>query len=121
VKCHVPVDLLRVEPRIWGDLETSQAISLFGAGVVALAALGGRLPLAGAVLLAGPLAGYALLELEGQPVRRLLPRILRHGLRRSLQPTDLDQTLWQEDVPATAMHQMRHVLHCLVGKMRGGR
>ncbi len=121
MKCHVPIDLLRVEPRIWGDLETSQAICLFGAGVVALAALAGRLPLAGAVPLAGPLAGYALMELEGQPVRRLVPRILRHGLRRPLSPGDLDQTLWQREPPTTPMHHMRHVLHCLVGKTRGGR
>lgn len=124
MKCHVAVDLLRVEPHIWGDLETSQAVCLFGAGVVALAALAGQLPLFGAVLLAGPLAGYALLELDGQPLRQLVPRLLRHGIRRSQHAADPDLTLWQEVMPVGRMRRIRpfpHSLDCLVERVRHGR
>ena len=120
MKCHVPVDLLRVEPRIWGDLETSQAVCLFGTGVAALAALAGRLPLPYALLLSGPLAGYALLDVGDQPVRRLVPRILRHGLRRARQEEDLDTTLWQAP-EAGVMHRLCHAAHCLLDRASHGR
>ncbi len=120
MKCHVPVDLLRVEPRIWGDLETSQAICLFGAGVAALAALAGHLPLPEAVLVAGALSGYALVDLDGQPVRRLAPRIM-HGIRRQKPAEDLDATLWLEADNDGIPHRMGLALHCLADKARHGR
>ena len=121
MKCPVPVDLLRVEPRIWGDLETSQALCLFGASVAALASLAGHLPLPEAVLVAGVLAGYALVDLDGQPVRRLAPRILRHGIRRHEPAEDLDATLWLEADDGGTMHRLGLALHCLADRARHGR
>jgi hypothetical protein len=121
VKCHVPVDLLQVQPRIWGDLETSQAISFFAVGLLALAALAGRLPLLVAVLLAGPCAGYALLEVDGQPIRRLAPRLWRHTLRRSPAAEHHDVTLWQDPAQDGPRHQFETIAHCLVGRPRDSR
>ncbi len=121
MKCHVPVDLLQVQPRIWGDLETGQAVCLFAAGVLALAALAGQLPPAGAVLMAAPFGGYALLEVDGQPLRRIAPRLWRHVAWRRPPTVDLDLTLWQDAVRDVPLHQMQAVLHCLVGRMRRGR
>ena len=117
----MPVDLLGVEPRIWGDLETVQAVSLFAAGLSALAALAGRLPVLPAALLAGSLAGYALLDVAGQPVRRVVPRIMRHGLTSRAAAENLDAALWL-GVPQEDM--LRHIpalVHCLSGRMRLGR
>ena len=121
MKCHVPVDLLGVEPRVWGNLETVQAIALFAAGVAALAALAGRLPMVPAVLIAGPLAGYALLDVGEQPVRRLVPRIVRHGLKRAAADDDPDASLWLEAPRYRILDQIIARAHCLLGKMARGR
>lgn len=121
MKCHVPVDLLQVQPRIWGDLETSQAIPLFAVGLLALAALAGRLPLAGAVVLAGPCAGYALLEIDGQPIRRIAPRFWRHARRRPPAPDHIDLTLWQDPAQGGPRHQIATMAHCLMGGLRASR
>ncbi len=121
MKCHVPVDLLQVQPRIWGDLETGQAISFFAVGLLALAALAGRLPLAGAVALAGPCAGYALLEIDGQPIRRIAPRLWRHARRRPPASDDIDVTLWQDQAQNGPRHQIWAIAHCLVVGLRNSR
>lgn len=117
--CHVPVDLLQVEPRIWGDLETSQALCLFGAGVLSLTAVTGRLPLLVAILLAAPLATYALLEVDGVPVRRLLPRLARHGHFCVRHAPHLDATLWIGEEVRDHLDHPLGFLHCLVGSRRG--
>ncbi len=119
--CHVPVDLLRIEPRIWGDLETSQAICFFTSGVIALAALAGHLPVYAAVPLACPLMAYGLLEVEGQPLRRIIPLLVRHRAWCPVMASDLDLTLWQDQVAHEPRHQIQVLLHCLVGRTRDGR
>jgi len=84
---------------------------------VALAAMTERLPVAAAVPLAAPFVGYALLELDGQPLRRIAPRIVL-GALRARRERSADASLWYEPPGAEAlhggiMHQIRGALHHL--------
>jgi len=91
----VPVDLMRVAPRVYGDLDLPQTLSLGLAGLLAIAALTGRLPIWLAALLAAPAAAYALLEVDEQPLRRLVPHLVRFALRQIEAREALsDDALW---------------------------
>lgn len=97
MKAAVPVDLLQVEERILGPFDLRQTVALAGVGMLALAALLGRLPHWLAVPASALLLGYALLDLDGVPLRRQGAAICRCALRQVMPPRasgDLDPFLY---------------------------
>lgn len=102
MKAAVPVDLLHVEERILGPFDLRQTAALAGVGILALAALLGRLSHWAAMPGAALLLGYALVDLDGVPLRRQGPTICRCAWRR-LRPlrTDGDPDPFLQYGPAT--------------------
>ena len=80
MRCQVPVDLLRVVPRIFGNFDVTQAAGLGSAGLSTLAAISGDLPAVVGFLLAALCLAFGLLDIDGIPLHRLTPRLLSYLL-----------------------------------------
>ena len=93
----MPVDLLRVAPRVFGSLDVPQVASLGAAGVCAMSSLAGGLPAPVGFTLAALGLAYGLLEVEGLPLRRLAPQLIRFLIRTVHdRRSNGDDALWLE-------------------------
>lgn len=81
MRVRVPVDLLQVEERVLGPFDLRQSIALGTAGLLGAGAMLGGLPAPIALPLAAGALAYALLELDGAPLRRRVPWLFRYALR----------------------------------------